>query len=117
MQGEKTAIFAFRGDPVCFIHVLLNSIDIHEKGGEVKIVLEGEAAKLIVDLPKPGHPLHSLYRKVKGLGLIDGVCRACAVKMAALGAAEAEGLKIIDDMSGHAGMAPYIERGYAVIAL
>ena len=117
MQGTKTAIFAFRGDPVCFVHVLLNSIDIHERGGEVKIVLEGEATKLIVDLPKPGHPLQALYRKVKSLNLIDGVCRACAVKMAALAAAEAEGLRIIDDMAGHAGMAPYIGRGYAVVTL
>ena len=117
MQGNKTAIFAFRGDPVCFVHVLLNVLDMHEKGGTVKIVLEGEATKLINDLPKAEHPLHGLYDKVKKLGLIDGVCRACAIKMNGLEAAVAEGLRIVDDMAGHAGMAPYIERGYEIITL
>ena len=114
---NKTAIFAFRGNPICFVHVLLNAVDVHDRGGVVKIVIEGEATKLIADLRKPEHPLHTLYEKVKKLGLIDGVCRACAIKMNALEDAEAEGLKIADDMAGHAGMAPYIEKGYAIVTL
>jgi hypothetical protein len=117
MQGNKTAIFAFKGNPVCFVHVLLNALDMHEKGGEIKIVLEGEATKLLNDLPKETNPLHGLYGKVKKRGLIDGVCRACAIKMEALEAAGAEGLRIADDMAGHAGMEPYIEQGYAIITL
>ena len=114
---NKTAFFAFKGDPICFVHVLLNAIDLHERGGLVKIILEGEATKLIVNLRKPEHPLHALYEKVKKLELIDGVCRACAVKMNALEDAEAEGLKIVDDMAGHASMAPYIQDGYAIVTL
>ncbi len=117
MKVDKTAIFAFRGDPICFVHVLLNALDLNENKREVKIVLEGEATKLIVDLPKPEHPLHVLYMKVKKLNLIDAVCRACAVKMGALAAAEAEGLRLAADMAGHAGMAPYIEQGYEIITL
>jgi hypothetical protein len=114
---NKTVIFAFRGNPICFVHVLLNAIDLHDRGEVVKIVLEGEATKLIIDLRKPEHPLHALYKKVKEMDLIDAVCRACAVKMGALETAEAEGLKIVDDMAGHAGMAPYIEKGYAIVTL
>ena len=117
MKGSKTAIFAFRGNPICFVHVLLNAIDLHEKQGEVKIILEGEATKLILELRKPEHPMHALYVKAKKLGLIDAVCRACAMKMGALEAAEAERLRIADDMAGHAGMAPYIEEGYAIVTL
>lgn len=117
MKGTKTAIFAFRGNPICFIHVLLNAIDLHEKGGKVKIILEGEATKLIIEIRKPEHPLHALYEKAKDLGLIDAVCRACALKMGALEAAEAERLRIADDMAGHAGMAPYKEQGYEIITL
>ena len=114
---NKTAIFAFKGNPICFVHVLLNAIDLHDRGGSVKIVLEGEAIKLIIDLRKPEHPLHVLYEKVKKLKLIDAVCRACAIKMDALEVAEAEGFKIADDMAGHAGMAPYIEKEYAIVTL
>ena len=114
---KKIVLFAFKGNPICFVHVLLNAIDIHDKGGSVKIVLEGEATRLIVDLRKPEHPLHGLYEKVKKLELIDAVCRACAIKMDALEVAEAEGFRIADDMAGHAGMAPYIEEGYAIVTL
>jgi hypothetical protein len=114
---NKTAIFAFRGNPICFVHVLLNAIDMHDRGRAVKIILEGEATKLIIDLRKPEHPLHALYEKVKKLELIDAVCRACAIKMGAFEVAEAEGLKIADEMAGHVGMAPYIEKGYAIVTL
>ncbi|MFC1844874.1 cytoplasmic protein [Thermodesulfobacteriota bacterium] len=114
---NKTVIFAFKGNPICFVHVLLNAIDLHERAEVVKIVLEGEATKLIIDLCKPENPLHALYEKVKKLQLIDAVCRACAVKMGTLEAAEAEGFRIADDMAGHAGMAPYIEKGYAIVTL
>jgi hypothetical protein len=114
---NKTAIFAFKGNPICFVHVLLNAIDLHDRGRAVKIILEGEATKLIIDLRKPEHPLHALYEKVKKLELIDAVCRACAIKMGALEAAEAEGLKIADEMAGHVGMAPYIEKGYTIVTL
>ncbi len=114
---NKTAIFAFKGNPICFVHVLLNAIDLHDRGRAVKIILEGEATKLILDLRKPEHLLHALYEKVKKLELIDAVCRACAIKMGALEAAEAEGLKIADEMAGHVGMALYIEKGYTIVTL
>jgi len=114
---NKTAIFAFKGNPVCFVHVLLNALDLHNNGNEVKVVLEGEATKLIVELCKAEHPLHALYVKVKSLGLIDAVCRACAIKMGTLEAAEAEGFRIAEDMNGHSGMLSYIEQGYAIITL
>jgi hypothetical protein len=114
---KKTAIFAFTGNPVCFVHVLLNAIDLHDNGDQVKVVLEGEATKLIVDLCKTEHPLNALYVKVRNLGLIDAVCRACAIKMGALETADTEGFRIADDMAGHAGMLPYFEQGYAIITL
>jgi hypothetical protein len=117
MKGKRTAIFAFKGNPICFVHVLLNAIDLHEKKGDVKIILEGEATKLIIELRKPEHTLHALYLKVKKLALIDAVCRACAMKMGVLAVAEEEGFRIADDMAGHAGMAPYIEQGYDIITL
>jgi hypothetical protein len=114
---RKIAIFAFKGNPICFIHVLLNALDLHEKGADVKIVLEGEATALVTDLRKIEHPLHKLYAKAKDLALIHTVCRACAVKMGSLQAVEEEGLSLADEMSGHAGMAPYLEKDYEIITL
>ena len=100
---------------MCFIHVLLNALDMNEKGHEVKIVIEGSATKLIPELRQKGNPMYALYQKTKGSGLIDGVCKACSNKMGTLEAAGAEGFKLLGDMNGHPGIAGYIEKGFKVI--
>jgi hypothetical protein len=111
----KTVLFAFNGEFMCFIHVLLNALDMKAKGTDVKIVIEGSATKLIPDLAKQGNPMASLYMKAKEQDLIDGVCKACSNKMGTLDAAKQEGLKLLDDMSGHPSMARYQEQGFEVI--
>ncbi len=112
---KKIALFAFNGEPTCFVHVLLNALDLDEKGHEVRIVMEGAATKLVPDLARDGHPLHSFYVKAKEKQLLDGACRACSVKMKTDAAAEKQGLVLLDDMSGHPSMSRYMERGYEII--
>ena len=111
----KKAFFAFKGDPVCFIHVLLNALDMNEKGIEVKIVMEGAATSLIPDLAMSSNPLHSMWEKVKTLGLVAGVCKGCAMKMNALDSARSQNLEILDDMKGHPSMAAFLQGGYDII--
>jgi hypothetical protein len=112
---KKVALFAFNGDGMCFIHVLLNAIDMNDKGYDVKIIVEGSATKLIPELAKDDHPMCRLYEKAKGLDLIDGACKACSNKMGTLKAAKAQGLRLLDEMSGHPSMARYREEGFDVI--
>ena len=67
---KKVALFALNGEFMCFIHVLLNGLDMKENGDEVKIVLEGAATKLIPEIAQKGNPMHHLYLKARGdLGL------------------------------------------------
>lgn len=115
MTDKKVAIFAFRGDPMCFIHVLLNGIDLHEKGHEGLIILEGEALTLVGPMSQPGHMLNKLFEKAKDAGLLYGACRACSVKLKKDKEIEAAGIPFIDDMSGHPSMAAFIKKGYEVI--
>jgi hypothetical protein len=112
---EKVALFAFNGDAVCFVHVLLNALDMRAKEYDVCVVIEGAAVKLIPALAQPSHPLHGLYTKVKEAGLIDCVCRACSMKMGVLAEMEAEGLPIGDAMSGHPSIAGYMDRGHRIL--
>ena len=42
----KIVLFVFNGDPMCFIHVLLNALDMKDKGYESKIVIEGGLHKI-----------------------------------------------------------------------
>lgn len=112
---NKTILFAFRGDPLCFIHVLLNSQDMAAKGLGGEIILEGEAVTLVPEMAKEGHFLHTLYTKVKAQGLILGACGACTNKLGVTAAVEAEDIELIGGMAGHPPMADYISRGYSVV--
>jgi hypothetical protein len=113
--GEKIVLFAFRGDPLCFIHVLLNALDLHERGRQGSIVIEGEAVKLIPVMSKEGHFLAPLYQQAKKKGLIVAVCKACSAKMKVTEAVEEEGLPLVGHISGHPSMGKFIEEGYRII--
>ncbi|MEA2115435.1 MAG: DsrE family protein [Thermodesulfobacteriota bacterium] len=112
---NKTVFFAFRGDPMCFIHVLLNALNMAEKGMKGNIIIEGDAVKLIPEMTKPGHFLNQLYSKVREKNLIIGACRACSTKLGVAAAIEEEGVELIGDMSGHPAMSDYIREGYTIL--
>ncbi len=115
MGTKKVALFAFRGEVMCFVHVLLNGMEYREKGYDVKIVIEGQAPLAIMEVRAKDNPFHALYEKTKASGLIDCVCMACASKMNSLEAVKAEGLRLNNEMSGHPSMAHYTDQGYEVI--
>jgi len=112
---QKTALYAFNGEMMCFVHVLLNALDLNAKGHEVALVIEGSATKLAPELAQPDNPMHGLWTKVRDAGLISAVCRACSQKMGVLQQIEDMGLPLGDDMQGHPGMARYLDNGYRVI--
>lgn len=114
---KKIAIFAFKGEAMCFIHVLLNALDMTEKSIQVKIIIEGEATKLIPEMEKKGHFLHELYLKAKEKGLIDKVCKACSNKMGVLDEVINLGLPVGDDMNGHPSFSQYIKDDYQIITM
>ena len=109
------ALFVFNGDPMCFIHVLLNALDMHQRGDGVRLVIEGAATGLLPELEKEGHPLHKLWRKALGAGLVDGVCKACAAKTGGLETARKLGLVLLDEMNGHPSMAAYRQAGCELV--
>ncbi len=113
---KKIALFVFNGDPMCFIHVLLNALDMKEKGYDAKIIIEGAATKLIPELVKPDNPLNKLWDKVKNSDLVDGVCRVCSKKMGTLKALQEQGLALLDEMNGHPSMATYRANGFEIIS-
>ena len=112
---KKAALFAFNGDPVCFIHVLLNALDMDEKGYDLKLIIEGSAVKLVKELANPEAPLHVLYQKVKEKALIDCVCKACATKLGSAESAAEQGLPLGGELNGHPSMAEYQGKGYEII--
>ena len=112
---KKILFFAFRDNPLCFIHVLLNSLDLAKQGMEGKIILEGEAVTLVPLMADPSHFLHPLYLQVRQQGLIIGACRACSLKLKVADAIEKEGIPLIGEMFGHPAMSHYINTGYSIL--
>lgn len=114
---KKIAIFAFNGELMCFTHGLINALDMHKKGYEVTLILEGSSTKLITELNKESNPFHKFYMEVKTLGLIGGICKACANKMGSLEEAKLQKITLLDEVYGHPSIAHYIEKGYEIITL
>ena len=112
---KKVVLFAFNGEAMCFVHVLLNGLDMKANGYDVRIVIEGAATRLIREVDTKGTPIFELFQRARNNGIIDGTCRACSAKMGTLKDAEEMGLPLLDDMSGHPKMSGYVDAGYDVI--
>ena len=113
----KLALFAFNGEAMCFVHVLLNALGLHGQGHDVKVVIEGAACQLAPELAKTGTPLNQLYVQTRDAGLLAGICKACAHKMGTLATAREMDLTILEDMQGHAGMVGFVAAGYDIITI
>jgi len=113
---KKLALFAFNGDPMCFSHVLLNAMDMHEKGHQVKVVIEGSATKLIKSFEEDGEgPIAQLFFKVRDMGMLDCACNACSLKMGSQDSAKRLEIRLCDEMMGHPSISRYIDEGYDVL--
>lgn len=111
---KKVAFFPFMGDKMCFMHVLINALDLHEKGVDTKIIVEGEAVKLMKVLEEEAN---GNYLKTKELGLFDSICKACSAQMGVLEYNQKLGIPIKGNANGHPAMYDYINEGYDIITL
>lgn len=111
---RKIAFFPFKGEKMCFMHILINTLDLYEKGVDAKIIVEGEAVKLIKVLEEEAN---KPYLKVKELGLFDSICKACSAQMGVLEYNETTGIPIKGNANGHPAMYDYINAGYEIITL
>ncbi len=65
---KKVVLFAFNAEFMCFVHVLLNALDMDSRGMDVKIVIEGGATALIPELAPRGKSLGFLISQGQGPG-------------------------------------------------
>jgi hypothetical protein len=112
---KKFALFVFNGDPMCFVHVLLNALDMDAEGHEVRLIVEGAATALLPELEKAEHPLHKLWKRTLNAELVHGVCLACATKMGTADTARQLGVSLLDEMNGHPSMAAQRKDGFELV--
>ena len=114
-MSEKTVIFAFNGESMCFGHALMNVLDMKDRGFDVGMVIEGTATGRIKELTDPSRKFSSEYAKVKEAGLIDCVCQACSSAMGTLEDARGQGLPLCKEMKGHPSVGRYLKEGHTVL--
>lgn len=112
---KKVVLYPFNGEMLCFVHVMLNALDMAEREFDVRLVFEGASVTLIPKLAEEGNEFHALFAKLKASGVIDGACKACSRKLGVAEAVQAEGIALIGSMGGHPAMGEYVERGYEVV--
>ena len=69
-MDKRVLLVAFNGEAMCFVHILLNALDMKTRGYDVKVVVEGTATKLVNDLNDESLPFGKLYVAVRDQGLI-----------------------------------------------
>lgn len=100
---------------MCFVHVLLNALDMAERGWTAQIVLEGRSPELVAQLQRQDNAFHALWTRAQQGGLVAGACRACSSKLGVQASVEAAGVALLDGMSGHPSMAAWMADGYEVL--
>lgn len=112
---SKTAFFVFRKDLGTFVHVMINTLDMNERGHQALIILEDKATALLFEFLHKDRNSSNLFEEVVAKGYLDCVCRACSSKTESLNIAEAFKLKVSGDMKGHPSMQDYIDRGFQIV--
>ena len=109
----KVLFYGMTGEKMCFQHILMNALDLHSDGEEVRIIFEGASVKLVAIFEEESNPL---YMKAKEGGIIAGVCLACSKVLGVYEENLKSKLTMLSDMNGHAGMKT-TKDGYEVISM
>ncbi len=119
---SRKILFLVFTDEVCKQnHAFWYAKDLKEKGHQVKMVIEGPAIKCLNRLDSEEN-FSKLFKEVKDLGIIDGLCKTASggcstgqAKRDVKSIAKDQGLVFLDDLHGHAGITSYIDNDYQII--
>jgi len=120
-MNQKLLFMIFTDEECKQNHAFMYALECHEKGNKVRIILEGPATACLNRLPEDGK-FAGLFKLAKKNGLIEGICKTaaggCSTNKPARNVAKmagTEGLELISDLNGHAGIGRFIKNGYQVL--
>jgi hypothetical protein len=118
MDMKKVAIFvhATENELGRVVHALVYADEIHAAGGEVKVIFDGQGTQWIPRLEDESHPMNPLYKKVKGLGVIEA-CESCAGAFNVQEDIKKANISSSKGNDGHASIAELINADYQIITL
>lgn len=118
---RKLLFLVFTDDACRQNHAFMYALDCAGKGHQVRLILEGPAAACVNRL-RDGGKFSELFRRAGAAGLIEGACKTAAggcstgkKERRVASALEKEGVKLLSDLGGHAGIGRFIAAGYQVV--
>lgn len=116
---KKFAIFvhASENEGAKALHSLLYAHELHEAGNEVKVIFDGAGTIWIKKWEDPKHKLNPLFKAVKKLGVIEGVCEYCAGAFGVETEVRQSGLPALGQINGHPSLAQLVADDYQIITL
>jgi hypothetical protein len=122
MSARKLLFVVFSDDACRQNHALMYALDLHAKGHAVRLILEGAATKAVGAIGDVSSRTGSLLREARDAGLVAGACGRASSgcvsddptrKVAE--AARSQGVALLADMQGHAGIEPFVREGYEIV--
>lgn len=89
--------------------------EFQNAGDEVKLILDGAGTTWAGKLADESHPLHPLYKSVKGN--IAGACGFCAKAFGAKEGVEKAGIPLLSEFDGHPSTRDLVVKGFQIITL
>ncbi len=124
MSTRKLLFVLFSGDACRQNHALLYALDLHEKGHSVKLVLEGEATRILGELGASEARRGMLLRRACAAGIVAGACErassGCASEDPARKVADvarSHGVALLSGLEGHASIEPFVREGYEIVVI
>lgn len=116
---KKFAIFVHssKNEGAKVLHALLYAQELHESGYEVKIIFDGAGTVWVKELENPENKFHPIYKAVKKLGVIEGVCEYCAGAFGVESEVSQSGLATLGVVKGHPSLAQLVANDYQIITL
>ncbi|AKS38376.1 hypothetical protein NP92_08495 [Anoxybacillus gonensis] len=116
---KKVAIFvhANESELAKALHALLYAQELKEAGHEVKVVFDGAGTVWIRKFEEPENKYYPLYKTVKQLDVIEGVCEYCAGAFGVAEDVEKSGFNSLGEKNGHPSISSFIDQGYQLIIL
>jgi predicted peroxiredoxin len=124
MPARKMLFVVFSGDACRQNHALMYALDLHAKGHEVKVVIEGEATRMMSEIGAPESRTGTLLRQACEARIVSGACARASAGCASddparnvTAVARSHGIGLLSELDGHASIEPFVREGYELVVL
>ena len=121
---RKILFVLFAGDECRQAHAFWYALGLHAQGHDTRLILEGPATQLLLDLDRPASDLRPLLARVQAEGILVGSCHTASIGCGctdatspAVQSANAHAVPLLVDMAGHAAIAPFVNDGYEIVVI